>query len=144
MNELIDKDITDGPSFLQNDYQVYKEVIDDQREAVRVVQRNVHISTAVVIGINLVMIVVGFFNTTYGHWELLVSFIGAICVLFYSLANISKTIRKVRNAFPNERFAWVFFWNLLIFAILLLVTYTISLVREIDDMEDKKDSMTQE
>ena len=76
--------------------------------------------------------------------QLLVSFIGAICVLFYSLANISKTIRKVRNAFPNERFAWVFFWNLITFAILLLVTYTISLVREIDDMEEKKDSMTQE
>ena len=31
VNKLIDKDISDGPNFLKNDYKIYKQVIDEQR-----------------------------------------------------------------------------------------------------------------
>ena len=134
MNELIDKDIREGPSFLSNDYHVYKRVIDEQRESVAVIQRKVHITTAVVLSINVLMCIVGFYVPVEGHWGMLVSFIGSICVLFNSLARISRTIRRVQNAFPNEGFVWVNVWNLIIFALLLLVTYTVSLVQDIYGM----------
>ena len=89
------------------------------------------------------MCIVGFYVPVEGHWGMLVSFIGSICVLFNSLARISRTIRRVQNAFPNEGFVWVNVWNLIIFALLLLVTYTVSLVQDIYGMGGT-DSMTEE
>ena len=127
---------------MKNDYKIYKHVIDQQRQSVAMVQRNVHITTAIVFGIILVMIVVGCFVKEVAHWGLLVSIIGSIGVLFNSLARISRTIRTVQIAFPNEGFVWVNVWNLVAFAVLLLLTYSMSLVCGIYGM-DGIDSMTE-
>ena len=77
--------------------------------------------------VNVGMAVWGCFNRLEKHWGLLASFIGAIAVLFYSLAAIARTIKSVKNAFPNENFVWVNVWNLIIFSILLLCDYSVAL-----------------
>ena len=107
------------------------------------IQRNVHITTAVVFAIIFVMIVVGCFVKEVAHWGLLVSIIGSIGVLFNSLARISRTIKTVQNAFPNEGFVWVNVWNLVAFALLLLVTYSMSLIYGVYGIEGIE-SMTEE
>ena len=73
------------------------------------------------------------------HWGMLTSFIGAIAVLFYSLAVIARTIKSVKNAFPNENFVWVNVWNLIIFSILLLCDYSMALA--IDLLTDKEGAL---
>ena len=83
--------------------------------------------TLAVLLINAGMAVWGFFNKLEKHWGLLTSFIGAIAVLFYSLAGIARTIKSVKNAFPNENFVWVNVWNLIIFSVLLLCDYSVAL-----------------
>ena len=70
---------------------------------------------------------------------MLTSFIGAIAVLFYSLAVIARTIRSVKNAFPNENFVWVNVWNLIIFSILLLCDYSMALA--IDILTDQEGAL---
>ena len=67
---------------------------------------------------------------------MLISFIGAIAVLFYSLAHIARTIRSVQNAFPNESFVWVNVWNLIIFTVLLLCDYSMVLVLDVSKNEN--------
>ena len=73
---------------------------------------------------------------------MLLSFIGAISVLFYSLASIARTIKSVRNAFPNENFVWVNVWNLIIFAVLLLGDYSMGLVLDVKSDNDGKEIIT--
>ena len=82
------------------------------------------------------MSVWGFFNKLEKHWGMLLSFIGAISVLFYSLASIARTIKSVRNAFPNENFVWMNVWNLIIFAVLLLCDYSMILVLDVTSNDD--------
>ena len=52
MNDLLDKEIKSG-SFDQNDYQFYKQVIDEQRASVTDIKRKVYLMTALILTINI-------------------------------------------------------------------------------------------
>ena len=94
------------------------------------------ILTALILAVNLSLCIMGIFHTHLMHWGMLFSFIGSICILFNSLARIKKTIKSVKDAFPNEKFVWINFWNLILFAILLIITYATTLIE--DNYEDEK------
>ena len=85
---------------------------------------------ALVLALNFSLCIVGYFSTYLMHWGMLFSFIGSICMLFNSLARISKTIKSVKDAFPNEKFVWINVWNLVLFAILLVITYSTTLIED--------------
>ena len=91
---------------------------------------------ASVLAVNLALCIMGIFHTHLMHWGMLFSFIGSIFMLFNSLARISKTIKSVKDAFPNEKFVWINVWNLILFAILLVITYSTTLIE--DNYEDEK------
>ena len=90
---------------------------------------------AFVLAVNLLLCIMGIFHTHLMHWGMLFSFIGSIIMLFNSLARISKTIKSVKNAFPNEKFVWINVWNLILFAILLVICYSTTLIE--DNYEDE-------
>ena len=62
VNDLIDKDVTNGPGFMNFDFQGYKQIIEDQKKAVQLIKRRVLILTWIVLLINVGMSIWGFFN----------------------------------------------------------------------------------
>ena len=95
VNDLIDKDITNGPSYLNFDFQGYKQIISDQKNAVSLIKRRVFLLGALVLIINIGMAIWGFWSTSMKNWGMLASFICAIAVLFYALGLIARTIKSV-------------------------------------------------
>ena len=122
MNDLFDKEIKSG-SFDQNDFQFYRQMIDEQHASVTVIKRKVFLVTALILTINVAACITAFKIEQVKYWGMLISFIGSVCVLFYALAKIAKTIKSVKDAFPNERFVWINVVNLICFVILLIFTY---------------------
>ena len=77
------------------------------------------------------MTVWSFSNTYVKDFGFLSSLIGSIIVLFISLAKIAKTIKSVQNAFPNENFVWINWWNLIIFTLLNLILFVMKMLQEV-------------
>ena len=100
------------------------------------------IMIVLVLALNLVMCITAFFIPSVMHWGMLLSFIGSICMLFNSLTRISKTIKSVKDAFPNEKFVWINVWNLIFFAILLVITYSTALLRDYIEGQKDEEQMT--
>ena len=94
MNDLLDKEIKSG-RFDQNDYQFYKRVIDEQRASVTEIKRKVYLMTALILTINVAACITAFKIEQVKHWGMLASFIGSVCVLFYALAKIARTIKSI-------------------------------------------------
>ena len=105
-------------------------MIDEQRSSVTVIKRKVYSMTALVLTINVATCITAFKIELVNHWGMLVSFIGSVCVLFYALVKIAKTIKSVKEAFPNERFVWINVVNLICFVILLICTYCSDLLAD--------------
>ena len=57
------------------------------------------------------------------NFSFIASLAFAILVLLESMRRITRIIKSVKNAFPNETFVWVNVWNSIIFITLNLILF---------------------